>query len=104
MILLSLHHEIVDERRNCPGLKIKSRRLLKLKGHGSFRSVGSNLRSLDVYADTGVSSAATIRLTAGIRPSATERTRRAGPRANRARRVAWKAGRFRAGKVLQALC
>src|SRR5438874_11086532 len=49
MILLSLHHEIVDERRNCPGLKIKSRRLLKLKGHRSFRSVGSNFRSLDVY-------------------------------------------------------
>src|SRR4029077_16348101 len=62
------------------------------------------IRSLDAYPDTGISSAAMIRLTAGIRPSATGRTRRAGRRPNRAHQVAWEADCHRVRKVFQALC
>jgi len=88
---------------NCPGLKSNPAGFSEWKA--IVASATSTLfNSLDAYADTGISSAGMMRFTAGIRPSAIGRTTRAGPLSNRARRVAWKAGRLRGAKVLEALC
>src|SRR5262249_38670769 len=88
---------------DCPGLKSNPAGFSRWKA--MVPSAASALfRSLDGYADTGISSGGMMRFTAGIRPSAIERTTRAGPLSNRARRVAWKAGRLRGAKVLEALC
>src|SRR6187397_526298 len=80
---------------DCPGLKSNPGGFSNRKAIVPS-AVSALFRSLDAYADTGISSAAMIKLTAGIHPSASGRTTRAGLWSNGARRVAWKAGGHRA--------